>query len=73
MNKNFYRILLYTYEDNKGMEFFNNMPPCNLYKNPDALQTIENLTKRMIKFNIWIDAIIERQGIYFLIKDTKIN
>ncbi len=41
MNKNFYRILLYSFEDGKGEEFFNNIKPCNLYKNPDALQQIE--------------------------------
>lgn len=72
MNKNFYRILLYSYEESKGAEFFNDIKPCNLYKNPEVLQQIQKQVKIMTKFNVWIDAIIERQGTFFLIRDTKI-
>lgn len=71
MNKNFYRILLYTYQD-KGSDFFNGMKPQNLYKNPEALETIERHVKSLTKFNVWVDAIVERQGAYFIIRDTKI-
>lgn len=73
MNKNFYRILLYSFDENKGSEFFSGMKPCNLYKNPEALQNIQRQVKIMTKFNVWIDAILERQGTYFLIRDTKIT
>ena len=59
MNKNFYRILLYTYE-NKGSDFFGGIPPTNLYKDPAALENIEKHVKVMTKFNVWIDAILER-------------
>ena len=35
MNKNFYRILLYSDEEAKGENFFNGIKPCNLYKNEE--------------------------------------
>eukprot|EP00347_Sterkiella_histriomuscorum_P019882 403339949 len=73
MNKNFYRILLCSFEEGKGHDFFTNVKPCNLYQNPQALELIERQLKAMTKFNVWIDAIIERQGSYFLIRDTKIS
>ncbi|CDW75388.1 alpha telomere binding protein [Stylonychia lemnae] len=73
MNKNFYRILLYSFDEDRGNDFFSNVRPCNLYKNADALETIEKQIKAMTKFNVWIDAIIERQGAFFLIRDTKIT
>lgn len=72
MNKNFYRILLYTYDESKGGNFFNGVPPTNLYKNKEALENIERHVKSLTKFNVWVDAIVERQGAYFIIRDTKI-
>ena len=34
---------------------------------------IEKQLKAMLKFNVWVDAIIERQGHFFLIRDTRIT
>jgi hypothetical protein len=41
LNKNFYRILLYSFEDEKGADFFSGVKPCNLYHNEEALKKIE--------------------------------
>jgi len=41
MNKNFYRILLYTFDEGKCNDFFSGVEPCNLYQNPEALEKIE--------------------------------
>ena len=74
MNKNFYRLLLCSYEQGKGDDFFSGVKgPCNLYKNQEALDMIEKQLKAMLKFNVWVDAIIERQGHFFLIRDTRIS
>lgn len=73
MNKNFYRILLYSYEKEKGENFFKDVKPCNLYKNPDALETITKQLKIITKFNVWVDAIIERQNTFFFIRDTQVE
>jgi len=54
------------------LDFFGGMPPKNLYKDSSALESIERHVKVMTKFNVWIDAVLERQGQYFFIRDTKI-
>lgn len=74
MNKNFYRILLYSFDDRRGADFFQNVAkPVNLYHNEEALSAIERQIKAMVKFNVWVDAIIERQSTYFVIRDTRIK
>jgi hypothetical protein len=80
MNKNFYRLLLFsgiTESDSDAGSvagFFSGVEkPCNLYKNEEALQTIEKHVRLMLRYNVWIDALIERKGTYFLLRDTKIK
>ena len=74
LNKNFYRLLLYSYEEGKGDSFFQGVDkPCNLYHNEEALHIIEKHVRNMQRYNVWIDAIIERQSTFFLIKDTQIK
>lgn len=56
--------------------FFTGMPnnrPCNLYKNEEALAIIDKHIRLMLRYNVWIDALIERKGTYYLIKDTQIK
>lgn len=73
MNKNFYRILLYSDTEEKGHNFFNGVKPCNLYKNEEALRSLEKQVKILGKFNVWVDAILERQNTFFMIRDTEIK
>jgi hypothetical protein len=81
MNKNFYRIILFsgindTDEEYDVSGFFRGIPggkPCNLYQNEEALHAIKKHVDHMLRFNVWIEALIERKGTYFLIKDTQIK
>lgn len=81
MTKNFYRLILFSgiQDDDDTSEhggvsgFFTGVPggkPCNLYQNEEALQVIEKHVRLMLRYNVWIDALIERKGTFFLIKDT---
>lgn len=80
MNKNFYRLLLFSGitdsddEDKSVAGFFAGVPkPVNLYKNEEQLQIIEKHVRLMLRYNVWIDALIERKGTFFLLRDTKIK
>jgi len=75
-NKNFFRILLYSYDKEHGLNFFKEpVSPCNLYakSNADKLAALEIQLKNMTRFNVWCDAIIERQNNFFMIRDTSIR
>lgn len=80
MNKNFYRLLLFSGitdsdEDEASVSgFFAGVPkPVNLYKNEEALQIVEKHIRLMLRYNVWVDALIERKGTYFLLRDTRIK
>ena len=76
MNKNFYRILLYSYDKPYGQDFFKEpVTPCNLYSesNADKLDSLKQQLNNMCRFNVWCDAIVERKNNYFIIRDTKIK
>ena len=74
MNKNFYRLLLYSFDEHRCQDFFQNVPkPVNLYHDTEALNAIDRQVKIMVKFNVWIDAIIERQSTFFVLRDTRIR
>jgi hypothetical protein len=82
MNKNFYRIILFSgvndddSDPNGVSNFFTGVPgnkPCNLYQNAEALSVIEKHIRLMLRYNVWIDALIERKGTFFLIRDTQIK
>ena len=76
LNKNFYRILLYSYDEPYGKDFFKQpVEPCNLYakSNEEKLTALKSQLNNMIRFNVWCDAILERQNNFFLIRDTKIK
>jgi predicted nucleic acid-binding protein len=34
---------------------------------------IEKHIRLMLRYNVWIEALIERKGVFFLIKDTQIK
>ena len=76
LNKNFYRILLYAYDKPYGQDFFKTpVEPCNLYakENEEKLTALKHQISNMVRFNVWCDAILERQNNFFLIRDTKIK
>lgn len=76
LNKNFYRILLYSYDEPYGTNFFKEpMTPCNLYSsaNEEKLESLKQQLHNMCRFNVWCDAVVERQNNFFVIRDTKIK
>ena len=72
LNKNFYRVLLYSYEDGKGDTFFGSKPD-NLYQNHELAAKVESSLAKMTRFNVWCEAILERKNQFFVIKDTQIK
>ena len=72
LNKNFYRVMLYSGVDGAGRDFFGH-PPCNLYRNQTELENLTKTVARLQKFNIWVDAIVERKGNYFVIRETNLK
>ena len=61
MNKNFYRVLLYSHEEGLGDTFFGEgHKPVNLYKDEAELKYIERMLTATQRFNVWIEAVLER-------------
>jgi len=73
-----YWILLYSF-NGKGEKFFAGIKPVDLFKNKDVLDKIKRYVNLMTKYNIYIDAIIERRETntlsepVFLIIDTQLD
>jgi hypothetical protein len=73
INKNFYRVLLQSGVDGHGSEFFGgDHPPSNLHKNETEFKYISEKLTNLLRFNVWVDAVLTRKGNYFIIKDTTI-
>jgi len=72
LNKNFYRILLYSYEEGKGDTFFGSKPT-NLYHDEELAAKVESCLSKMTRFNVWCEAILERKNSFFVIKDTRVK
>lgn len=76
LNKNFYRILLYSYDAQYCPDFFKEpVEPCNLYsaKNADKLESLKQQLNNLQRFNVWCDAVVERQNNFFVLRDTKVK
>jgi hypothetical protein len=72
-NKNFYRVLLYSGVDDSGKQFFGpNHPPTNLYENEAEFKFVSAKLNQLLRFNVWVDAILMRSGNYFIIRDTEL-
>jgi hypothetical protein len=69
VNKNFYRVLLYSGIQNHGKDFFG-FEPCNLYKNEEKLKKVTAKLESMMRFNVWCDVVLTKFGNYFIIADT---
>ena len=72
LNKNFYRVLLYSFEEGYGDQFFG-MEPTNLYQDEEALENIKRYLAMMTRFNVWVNAILERKNQFFVVRDTRIK
>ena len=69
-NANQYRILNYSH-DGLGANFFGK--PANLYSDAAAAKRVQKACDNLMKFNVWVDAIVERRNGWYYIKDTKLR
>ena len=69
-NANQYRILNYSHEG-LGADFFGKA--ANLYSDAGARGRFEKSCANLLKFNVWVDAIVERRNGWYYIKDTKLR
>ena len=59
-------------KDDPATEFFRGQKPENMHKNPEARKKLEEYAQMMIRFNTWVDAVVERRNGWYVIKDTKL-
>jgi len=69
-NANQYRILNYSHEG-LGADFFGKA--ANLHTDAAARGRFEKSCANLTKFNVWVDAIVERRNGWYHIKDTKLR
>ena len=62
-NQNFYKVLLYSFDEGYGERFFN-MEPCNLWHedNSAKLEKIQFYLQAMLRFNVIVEALLERRN-----------
>ena len=66
-----FSMLLYTHEG-LGKEFFP-WAPESLYTNSTKRAAIEKRLKKLMTFNVWVDAIVERKSGFYFIKETSLR
>eukprot|EP00347_Sterkiella_histriomuscorum_P023869 403333104 len=54
------KMILYTM-DEVCNKFFNGIEPCNLYREQLARQQIEKYMRHLVRFNVYLDVIVERK------------
>ena len=69
-NANQYRILNYSHEG-LGANFFGKAT--NLWSDAAAAKRVEKACANLQKFNVWVDAIVERRNGWYYIKDSKLR
>jgi len=69
-NANQYRILNYSHEG-LGANFFGKA--ANLHTDAAAAKKFQNQVATLLKFNVWVDAVVERRNGWYYIKDTKLR
>jgi hypothetical protein len=68
--------LLYSYQPCYGADFFKSpVEPCNLYaeENEEKLDSLKSQLANLTRFNVWCDAVLERQNNFFVLRDTRIR
>ena len=69
-NTNGYKILNYSHEG-LGGNFFGKAS--NMHSDSAGLKRLENQVATLKKFNVWVDAVVERRNGWYTIKDTKLR
>lgn len=69
-NANQYRILNYSHEG-LGANFFGKAS--NLHTDAAGAKKVEKQFATLLKFNVWVDAVVERRNGWYYIKDTKLR
>lgn len=69
-NANTYRILNYSHEG-LGGNFFGKL--ANMHTDAGAHKKLEKQVGTLLKFNAWVDAVVERRNGWYYIKDTKLR
>jgi len=69
-NSNKYRINVNSHEG-LGAEFFGKA--ANLHSDAAALKRVQQQVDNLTKFNTFVDAVVEKRGGQYLIKDTKLR
>lgn len=69
-NANQYRMLNYSHEG-LGANFFGKAT--NLWTDAAAAKRVEKACANLQKFNVWVDAVVERRNGWYHIKDTKLR
>ena len=69
-NGNAYKILNYSHEG-LGANFLGKA--ANLWSDAAAAKKVEKQIATLMKFNVWVDAVVERRNGWYYIKDTKLR
>jgi hypothetical protein len=69
-NSNKYRINVNSHEG-LGAEFFGKAS--NLHSDSATLKKVQHNVDNLTKFNTFVDAVVEKRGGQYLIKDTKLR
>ena len=69
-NANQYKILNYSHEG-LGANFLGKA--VNLHNDAAAAKRVEKTLANLQKFNVWVDAVVERRNGWYFIKDTRVR
>lgn len=69
-NTSTYKVLNYSHEG-LGAAFFGK--PTNLWSDKAGFKKFEAAVTNLLKFNVWVDAVVERRNGWYYIKDTKLR
>lgn len=69
-NSNKYRMLVHS-QDGNGANFFGKA--ANLHSDAGAAKKFEKQATAMCKFNTFVDAVVEKKGNMWCIKDCKLR
>lgn len=69
-NSNKYRVLVHS-QDGLGAQFFGKC--ANLHADAGACKKFEKQCGQLSKFNTFVDAVVEKKGSMWCIKDTKLR
>lgn len=69
-SNNHYRILNYSHEG-LGANFFGKAS--DLHKSAAAAKAVKGQFDNLLKFNVWVDAVVERRNGFYHIKDTTLK